>query len=130
MSSGTDQRLYEPPMLRFAIQGRSYMGVMDTGSTGVMVSASTLPGYTPNPCQGTSNFTGWEFLSSSKRLWVGHWIPQEINFLDASGAVLATAKVPVLASSATRWELLQNRSPASVSLPDFQQQDQAPAELR
>jgi hypothetical protein len=71
---------------------------MDTGTTGIMLSASQIPGYTPKTaCQDTSSFTGWEFLSSSKRLWVGHWIQEEIDFLDAGGATVATAKVPVLA---------------------------------
>jgi hypothetical protein len=88
---------YHPPELRFAIRGRKYTAVMDTGSTGVMLSATGIPGYTPSTaCQDPSSFPGWEFLSSSKRLWVGHWISEEIHFLDSQGGTVI-ATVPVLA---------------------------------
>jgi hypothetical protein len=97
MGPASSPAQYQPPALRFTIQGRSYTATMDTGSTGVMLSATSIPGYTPSTaCQDPSSFTGWEFLSSSKRLWVGHWITQQINFFDAQGGTV-TATVPVLA---------------------------------
>ncbi|MFM2043031.1 MAG: hypothetical protein RLY86_1607 [Pseudomonadota bacterium] len=68
---------------------------MDTGSTGVIISAADLPGYTVE--EGAQYPQGWEFLSSSKLLWVGRWVPRNLVFLDAQGAPLATATVPVLA---------------------------------
>jgi len=95
LRAATDPSSYHPPELRFAIDGKRYVGVMDTGSTGVMLSAKRLPGYRRETAAQYP--LGWEFLSSSKRLWVGRWIPKQINFLDARGAVLATATVPVLA---------------------------------
>lgn len=68
---------------------------MDTGSTGVAISATALPGYDPN---SASNLPlGWEYLSSSNVLWVGRWIKHDLVFLDAAGNPLATAQVPVLA---------------------------------
>lgn len=68
---------------------------MDTGSTGVIISAADLPGYTA--AEGQQNPQGWEFLSSSKLLWVGRWVPRNLVFVDSGGAPLATATVPVLA---------------------------------
>ncbi|MGQ9366958.1 hypothetical protein [Azospirillum sp. ST 5-10] len=68
---------------------------MDTGSTGVVVSAADLPGYTADEAAGSPQ--GWEFLSSSKRLWIGHWLTRELVFLNGRGDPLATATVPVLA---------------------------------
>ena len=50
---------YHPPALRFAIRGRNYTATMDTGSTGVMLSASRIPGYTPKiACQDPSSLSG------------------------------------------------------------------------
>jgi hypothetical protein len=88
----------DPPKLSFLVQApdggasRQFTMIMDTGTTGVVISAADLPGYS-----AVGNPQGWEFLSSSKLLWVGHWIPRELVFLDASGNQLATATVPVLA---------------------------------
>lgn len=86
------------PKLRVAIGGQNHDLAMDTGSTGIMLPASVLPAplrEAAAQCQQSQQ--GWEFLSSSKLLWVGCWIPTEVQFLDTNGAVLATAAVPVLA---------------------------------
>ncbi|WP_224240417.1 hypothetical protein [Hyalangium gracile] len=67
---------------------------MDTGTTGIMVSAADLAGYSAKAAEKYP--LGREFLSSSKLLWVGRWIPKNVTFHDAKGAPLATATVPVL----------------------------------
>lgn len=68
--------------------------VMDTGSTGLVISAADLPGYS---AAKTAGYTpGWEFLSSSKRLWIGHWVPTSVAFLDGAGVEVARSQVPVL----------------------------------
>ncbi|GLS20737.1 hypothetical protein GCM10007874_37540 [Labrys miyagiensis] len=88
------------PKLSFLVQvpgggaSHPFTMTMDTGSTGVVISAADLPGYSSADDKYP---LGWEFLSSSKLLWVGRWIPRELVFLDAAGGELATAKVPVLA---------------------------------
>ncbi|HET7230811.1 MAG TPA: hypothetical protein VFJ16_12455 [Longimicrobium sp.] len=82
-----------PVQLSFSIGGRLHKVIMDTGSTGVMIASSLIPGYTPS----AADSAGWEFLSSSKLLFKGHWVPQDLVFHDAAGAPLATARVPVLA---------------------------------
>ncbi|MET0402524.1 MAG: hypothetical protein ABW123_08975 [Cystobacter sp.] len=79
---------------QFKVDGKPYSVTMDTGSTGIMLSAKSLPGYSPEVAARYPK--GWEFLSSSKRLWVGHWIPKEVTFT-GDGGVPVTAKVPVLA---------------------------------
>jgi hypothetical protein len=67
---------------------------VDTGSTGFLINAGALDagalkvGGTP----------GYEFLSSSKKLYVGTWVPATITFFDATGKIpQATPSVPVLA---------------------------------
>ena len=68
--------------------------VMDTGSTGVVISAADLPGWSADKVAAYPR--GWEFLSSSKRLWVGRWVPTAVAFVDAAGAELARSEVPIL----------------------------------
>lgn len=68
---------------------------MDTGSTGVVISAIDIPSF--NASEASSYPEGWEYLSSSKRLYNGHWIPQNIYFnLDNSEHEIIQARVPVL----------------------------------
>lgn len=68
---------------------------MDTGSTGVVISAADLPGYSAQ--EAANHPKGWEYLSSSKLLWIGHWLPRELVFVDKNNNPLVTATVPVLA---------------------------------
>jgi len=79
--------------LSFSAGGAPRRVTMDTGSTGVMISSLLLPGYTPT----AADSAGWEFLSSSKLLFRGHWVPRDLVFMDGQGRRLATAHVPVLA---------------------------------
>ncbi|WCM93019.1 hypothetical protein M5C99_22250 [Acidovorax sp. NCPPB 2350] len=84
-----------PPDARVPAPARSFTVTMDTGSTGVVISAVDLPGYSRNEEARPANL-GWEFLSSSKRLWIGHWVVRDLAFRDASGGEVV-ARVPVLA---------------------------------
>lgn len=68
--------------------------VMDTGSTGLVISAADLPGWSAAKAAGYP--PGWEFLSSSKRLWVGRWIPTTVTFLGGKTGEIARAEVPIL----------------------------------
>lgn len=79
---------------QFKVDGKPFHVTMDTGSTGVVLSAKSLPGYSPELAARYP--LGWEFLSSSKRLWVGRWIPKQLTFT-GTGGVPVTAQVPVLA---------------------------------
>lgn len=67
--------------------------VVDTGSTGFLLSAKQYPGWTKEMAEKCDK--GWEFLSSSKNLYSGRWIPTNITFLNTS--VPVTAMVPILA---------------------------------
>ncbi|AVT14374.1 hypothetical protein [Paracidovorax avenae] len=89
-----------PPKLQFEVRtppgspqsaARGFAVTMDTGSTGVVISAADLPGYSDDE----AGPAGWEFLSSSKRLWVGRWVVRDLVFRAAEGDVVA--RVPVLA---------------------------------
>jgi hypothetical protein len=74
---------------------KKYTPFVDTGSTGVVISAIDIPSY--NASNASSYPEGWEYLSSSKKLYNGHWIPQNIYFnLDNSKHELIQARVPVL----------------------------------
>lgn len=94
----SEQAFRDAPRLSVSVQtpvgneSRVFSMTMDSGSTGVVISAADLPNYSPR-----SNPEGWEFLSSSKRLWVGHWVQSRIEFVSTAGETLVTAEVPVLA---------------------------------
>ncbi|HEV3051059.1 MAG TPA: hypothetical protein VGX50_12165, partial [Longimicrobium sp.] len=83
----------ERVVLSFRVEGRSgtLRATMDTGTTGVVISADLLP-----PFDTADAPPGSEFLSSSNVLWTGHWVTQDLVFLGPDGPV-ATARVPVLA---------------------------------
>jgi hypothetical protein len=82
------------PELEFWVAGKKFRPTMDTGTTGIMLSALSIPGYTPELAARYPR--GSEYLSSSKHLWVGHWIPQQVAFRDPRG-LQVVASVPVLA---------------------------------
>ncbi|WP_263144088.1 hypothetical protein [Pseudomonas sp. RIT-PI-AD] len=68
---------------------------MDTGSVGLALDAARIPGYAqlkrlPEAKPGT------QFLSSSKILWVGTWVPLRVTLFDAQRRPVASARVPVL----------------------------------
>lgn len=85
--------------VRTAVQVRSgdtsktFHPIIDTGSCGFVVSAADLPGW--NKTDASRHPSGWEFLSSSKILYSGHWIPRDLYFTNAG--VEVHARIPVLA---------------------------------
>lgn len=65
----------------------------DTGSSNILLPAANVVGYDAQNCD-----FGYEFLSSSKRLYQGCWVKDsEIVFMDDDQTAVATATVPVLA---------------------------------
>jgi hypothetical protein len=70
--------------------------IIDTGTCGLVVSASSLPDW--NATDASTYPVGWEFLSSNKRLYSGHWIPSGIYFINAE--VEVKAQIPILAVEA------------------------------
>src|SRR5205823_4875286 len=58
------------PRLRISSGGRSYGAVMDTGSTGIVVSADKIPNVTNLQSLGPGELT----YSSSGRIMIGRWV--------------------------------------------------------
>ncbi|KAH6869275.1 outer membrane autotransporter barrel protein [Thelonectria olida] len=67
---------------------------IDTGTCGFMFSAIEYPLWTR--ALADANPSGWEFLSSSKLLYSGHWIPTDMILTTAAG-VEVKVSIPVLA---------------------------------
>jgi hypothetical protein len=87
----------DPPKLNFSIAGDStiHTVTMDTGSVGVAMSATNIPNYevlktAPGAKPGT------QFLSSSKVLWVGTWVPMTVTLYDRANNKVATSEVFIL----------------------------------
>jgi hypothetical protein len=70
----------------------AYHPIIDTGTCGYVVSVDGFPGWSQQ--LANANEKGWEFLSSSKKLYSGHWIPVDMFYIDA--LVEVKARVPVL----------------------------------
>lgn len=104
-----------PPEGTVRAPARGFTVTMDTGSTGVVISAVDLPGYSRNEEAHDAN-VGWEFLSSSKRLWIGHWVVRDLAFRSGGDEVIA--RVPVLA---VEKEMICPRWSEKANLPDCEQ---------
>jgi hypothetical protein len=90
-AAGDDLR--EPPHLTLSFGGRSLTAVMDTGSTGVVVSASAIPGFDHLPKDGPAKLT----YNSSGRIMQGVWVNVPVTIAGANGASVITRPMPVLA---------------------------------
>ncbi len=94
-SSPQSQTFTEAPKLKFSVAGGPVRtATMDTGSVGIALAYDQIPNYEELKGQPGSQ-PGYEFLSSSKVLWVGTWVRTAVTFYDESIPV-ATASVPVL----------------------------------
>lgn len=86
----------DAPRLNISVAGGAINAVqMDTGSVGVAMSYDQLPGYAKLKAQPGAK-PGTQFLSSSKELWSGTWVPTTVTLYDRGGLPVATASVPVL----------------------------------
>lgn len=87
----------DPPKLNFSIAGDNtiHTVTMDTGSVGVAMSATNIPNYeTLKSAPGAK--PGTQFLSSSKVLWVGTWVPMTVTLYDRANNPVATSEVLIL----------------------------------
>ncbi|HYE00297.1 MAG TPA: hypothetical protein VEH84_13000 [Alphaproteobacteria bacterium] len=83
------------PMLGFAINGGpKHTVTMDTGSVGIAIGAQNIPDFAKLKA-GPEAKPGTQFLSSSKILWTGTWVPVTVTLYDGETPV-ATSSVPVL----------------------------------
>ncbi len=73
--------------------GRVHRGTMDTGSTGVVVSATSIPNLDTLPNLGPGTLT----YSSSGRIEKGVWVVTPLTLSGANGASVTTRPMPVLA---------------------------------
>jgi hypothetical protein len=85
--------LTRPPRLRISFGGRSYAVVMDTGSTGIVVSADKIPNIDRLQTQGPGRLT----YSSSGRIMIGRWVVTPVTIMGRNGTRIAVAPISVLA---------------------------------
>jgi hypothetical protein len=85
--------LREPPHLTLSLGGHQLRAVMDTGSTGVVVSASAIPAFERLPNNGPAKLT----YTSSGRIMQGVWVTVPVTVTGANGASVTTRPMPVLA---------------------------------
>jgi hypothetical protein len=85
--------LTRPPRLRISFGGSGYAVVMDTGSTGIVVSADKIPNIDRLPSLGPGQLT----YSSSGRIMIGRWVVTPVTVSGRNGASITTTPIPVLA---------------------------------
>jgi hypothetical protein len=85
--------LQRPPLLGMSFGGRQHRAVMDTGSTGIVVAASSIPDIDRLPNRGPGTLT----YSSSGRIMRGDWVVTPVTIAGGNGGSVTTAPIPVLA---------------------------------
>jgi hypothetical protein len=90
---GEAGHLQNPPHLGLSFGGRQLRAVMDTGSTGIVVSASAIPNIDRLPNRGPGTLT----YTSSGRIERGDWVVVRATIAGANGASVTTLPIPVLA---------------------------------
>jgi hypothetical protein len=89
----TGGHLQNPPHLGLSFGGRQLRAVMDTGSTGIVVSATAIPNIDRLPNRGPGTLT----YTSSGRIERGDWVVVRATLAGANGASVTTLPIPVLA---------------------------------
>jgi len=90
---GPSADIIASPLLRVSFGGRSYGAIMDTGSTGVVVSADKIPNINSLPSLGPGELT----YSSSGRIMIGRWVATPLSIAGGDGTRITTAPIAVLA---------------------------------
>src|SRR5262249_42821711 len=90
---GPSADIIASPLLRVSFGGRSYAAVMDTGSTGVVVSADKIPDIASLPSLGPGKLT----YSSSGRIMIGQWVVTAMTIAGGDGTRITTTPIAVLA---------------------------------
>ncbi len=82
----------QSPRLGLSFGGEVRPVLMDTGSTGIVVSASRIPNRESLPSR-----PGQLTYSSSGRIMIGHWVTTPVTLRGADGSSVTTRPIPVLA---------------------------------
>jgi len=108
--------LNEVPHLRMGVEGALVSAVMDTGSTGVVISATSLPNIDRLPSLGPGEIT----YSSSGRIMNGHWVVTPLVIAGRSGMVrtkpIAVLAVDSISCTATARRCTPEQRPTHVAM--------------
>ena len=89
---GGNDDIKASPQLRISFGGTTHLAVMDTGSTGIVVSAGDIPNVDALP-----STPGRLLYSSSGRIMMGKWVTTPVTIAGGDGTKLTTPPMPVLA---------------------------------
>ncbi len=90
---GADEDMTRIPLLRATFGGAAFNIVMDTGSTGIVVSAHRIPNIDALPSLGPGRLT----YTSSGRIMIGRRVLTAMTVMGANGAQITTSPISVLA---------------------------------
>ena len=95
-------RLSGTPHIGLSFGGPMLRAILDSGSTGVVVAAESIPDLDQLPSLGEGELT----YTSSGRVMRGRWVVAPVTLAGADGAQLETEPMPVLA--VTKVECLEH----------------------
>jgi hypothetical protein len=90
------------PHIGLSFGGPVLRATLDSGSTGIVVAANSIPGLDQLTSLGDGRLT----YSSSGRVMIGQWVQTPVSIVGADGTQVQTEPMPVLA--ATNVDCLQN----------------------
>ena len=94
--------LTDVPRIGLSLGGRTVNAVIDSGSTGIVVAARSIPNFKTLPSVGEGRLT----YSSSGRVMIGQWVITSVALVGRDGERVETEPMPVLAI--TRVECWRN----------------------
>ncbi|MFO1398337.1 MAG: hypothetical protein U1F48_14860 [Burkholderiales bacterium] len=93
LNAGEGPRLRTPAIGISFPDGRMHTATLDTGSTGVVVAASMIPGFERLRSRGEGRLT----YTSSGRVMLGRWVLTPLTLHGRDGATARIERMPVLA---------------------------------
>jgi hypothetical protein len=105
------------PHIGLAFGDKEIRAVLDSGSTGIVVAAASIPDVDQLPVVGDGRLT----YTSSGRIMLGHWVKTRVSLIGQEGGTVKTDPLPVLAVTevqclANARDCTPNKSPRGIAM--------------
>jgi hypothetical protein len=105
------------PHIGLAFGDKQIRAVLDSGSTGIVVAAASIPNLDQLPIVGDGRLT----YTSSGRIMLGHWVRTRVSLVGQEGGYVKTDPLPVLAVTevqclAKARDCMPNKSPRGIAM--------------
>jgi hypothetical protein len=106
-----------PPHIGLSFGDKQIRAVLDSGSTGIVVAAASIPNLDQLPVVGDGRLT----YTSSGRIMLGHWVTTRVSLVGQDGGYVRTEPLPVLAVTEVQClpharDCTPNKSPHGIAV--------------